>query len=259
MTKKRRNPFDLDDLLDAPFDALDKAFEAVDDGLEYLDGKMDDLLGDADVTLEESMAKLDRKMRDLDTKLGNQKRRTFRHKLSFKHNGATIKVKYNNADDMSIHTTGDLDNGLMRIIKERIREQDHDRRPIDSIDDTIRDLQRMAGTAMRRGVPLLCARTWRGGRGDQLEIHPTSTVTVSVGGMFGRKYTVEIDGTTVYFVKNEEMMERCWARGDLELLIQSWTRPEAVIMLQIIELLRKSHIAEEHHEEVAKRLTDILS
>ncbi len=267
MSKKRKSGFDFDDLFDtvfdAPFEALDKGFELLDDGFDTLGRKVDDLLESDMGSLDESMAELDRKMAELDRKL-NKKPAKRKHKMTFKHNGERVVVRFNDENDIQIQTSGDLDNELMEEIRLRIREDggvptDKPSRPRSKTqadaEDAIRDLRRMAGTAMRRGVPWFSARNWKGGRGKPLEFTADSRVAVSTGGMFGRKYTVEVDGTTVYMLKAEEMMERCWRRGDLNLLVESWTEDERAIMLQILGILSKSGIAERHHEEVAKLLS----
>ena len=271
MTKKRRKlrDFDLDDLFEAPFDALDAGMEKLDEGLSYLDRKLDDVLEDADVSLDDSMRKLEERMRNLDKRLGNK---TYKHKLRFEYRGANVTVNYNSKDDIQIRTDGDVDDGLMKEIRRRIREERRTKKPLDTSRwDSIKDnlavkprTRRQAESLdnalyesmeLRMRGPWLYLRTWRGERGKPLEIRPDARVSVSVGGMFGRKYTVEVDGKTLYFIKLEELMERYWARGDLDILVESFSEEEKPIILQVLQLLKASGIAETHHEEIEKLLS----
>ena len=91
------------------------------------------------------------------------------------------------------------------------------------------------------------ARDWRGNPGDPLELTENSRVSVAKGGLFNRKYTVEVDGVTVYMLKLEELIERYWILEQLDVVAENMDAVERRTMKEIIKGLKALKIAENHH------------
>lgn len=262
---KRKSGFDFDDMLekvfDEPFEALDRGFEALDNAFEGMDSALDDLIdGNMD-----------------DSQWGKVKQRRNRHpkkkhKIEFTdQNGASVVVRFNDANDLAIQTSGDLDDRIIKEIKGRIdgyfaeKQRKRTEKRSRGLPRARTRSQHESLEAMRMEThptyswgdkrPLFYPRNWKGEAKDiPLEFTADSRVAVSRNTMFGRKYAVEVDGTTVYFVKIEEMMEKCADRGNLDLFINDMTDDEKAIMRKVINGLRHLNAIEPHHEEAATLL-----
>ena len=259
---KRKSGFDFDDMLekvfDEPFEAMDRGFEALDNALEGVDTALDNLMDDS------AWGKVKQQRNR-----GPRKK----HKIEFTdQNGAQVIVRFNDANDLAIQTTGDIDDRVMKEIQGRIeshltkpprkktrvakeyRNRKASRNRQDALDAALGEMG-SRGILWGERRPLFFPRNWRGEPKDTpLEFTADSRVSVSRNTMFGRKYAVEVDGTTVYFVKIEEMMERCADRGDLDIYLREWTEDEKAIVRKVITGLRHLDAIEPHHEEVAKLL-----
>lgn len=244
MSKKR---IDFDDLIetviDKPFEILDSAFEALDDVFFSPTGD--------NMDLDKAMRNLDGKMKDLDRRLNMTTKKKKKNKLTFEYDNATVVVRYNSVNDIQINTTGNIDDVLMDIIRRRIREEESSKQ--ESVPDSWETLREQY-IKEEKVHTAFSARTWRGERGAPLDIEEGAHVSVSGHSMFGRKYTVEINGTTVYMVKIEELMERYWRNEQLSIFIDYWSPIEREVMGKIIDGLRHLNIIEEHHEGIEKLL-----
>lgn len=233
--KKMSRDFDdlLDDLLEAPMDALDRAMESLDDAMESLDDKLD-AIG------ERSKKKRGQRIRFTDK------------------SGAKVTVDHDgSSDNMSIRTDGDIDLELINEIRQRIRgESKWDKMKPRSTARPRTRRQHESAAGMKR--PWFWSRNWRGEPKEPIELRPDAHVAVATGGMFGRKYTVEIDGTTVYMLKIEELMARYYGDNLVQTFVASLEDNERTILKKIIDGLQKLGIAEKHHIEISSKLGKII-
>ena len=169
-----------------------------------------------------------------------------KHHMKLKdEDGNLVEVTFNSPSDLSIRTEGSLDTELMEEVKRHVRAQLERKDPINVLH--AKETYEVEEPTRERS-PLLWTRSWRGDKKDPLDFSPTeSKVTVSGPSMLNRKYNVEVDGTTIYIVKIEEMMENCHRRGDLDDFVNMWTDDEKAIMRKIFEGLKTLDYIEEHH------------
>jgi len=97
-------------------------------------------------------------------------------------------------------------------------------------------------------------RTLLGGKGDPPALRTDASVTVSASNMFGRKYTVEIDGNAMYVPKIELHLKYCFDDDRLAELVESRTEEERQVLKKLLEGLVALKIAEEHHIKLIQLL-----
>jgi hypothetical protein len=137
----------------------------------------------------------------------------------------------------------------MEEVKRHIRQQLNDKEPT-KVEEP--KYQQHRSFELR---PLLWTRSLRGEKKDPLDFTPESKVTVAGHSMLGRKYEVAVDGTTIYILKIEEMMENCHQRGDLNVFVDGWTEDEKAIMDKVIDGLEALEIIEDHHKAVRELIS----
>jgi hypothetical protein len=192
-----------------------------------------DRISDKVSAFTESMQKLDGTMSNLDQQMDELSRKrpvtTGNKQFSLRYNGHNVYVTYDDGRDiMQIQTTGDVDDALRAEIQFRI---DNDYTPV----------------AIGHNTSLAIvfnARTWFGNCGKSLEFGANSEVVVYSGSLFNRKYTVEVDGVTVYMVIIENMLS---ASGYTSMFLETLPDDTKIIMRKILEGLKTLDIAEEHH------------
>ena len=265
---RRKSGFDIDDLLDAPFEAMDRGFEALDDVFDTLGDTFDGLTGDLERDRSKLAEDLEKVKGDLERAKKRSKSRSSvqittgskrsrkPNKLTFDYKGEKVTVHYANANDVQIVTSGDVDAELMAEVKRRIKEKKQSSRQR-RVRDWPKPRTRSQHEAVYQTQPavLFWTRNWKGEKKEPLKFTPESKVAVSGKSMLGRKYTVEVDGTTIYMLKFEELMERCHHRGDLDAYVRSWSDDEKAIMRKILASLDALKISEDHHRAAAKLLS----
>ena len=260
--RKSRSFFEdlgLEDILDDAFESVGDAFDSVGDIFDTIGDSLDESMDELDERLEASsrklddeMAQLDRKMEKLDKDI-RTKSKARKHKFSFTDTrGNKITVRHNGTtDNVQIESDGDFDMGTMEEVHAQIRERMSPKQkrvrdwpPPPGVEDYVPE----RGKYALEPRPAFYKRTWRGDSGDPLECTADSRVTVAGGGMFGRKYTVEVDGTTVYMLGLERIMEENCTEILTE-FFRSWSDGERAVMVKILTGLDKVGIAESHHHE----------
>jgi hypothetical protein len=97
-------------------------------------------------------------------------------------------------------------------------------------------------------------RTLLGGKGDPIALRTDASVAVSGRNMFGRKYTVKIDGNAMYVPKIELHLKYCFDDDRLVELVESRTDEEKQALKKLLEGLIALKIAEEHHTKLIELL-----
>ena len=280
--QRTRKTHDLEDLvedaLESPFNALEGIFDSLGDLFGESDLHSDGTTSNVRNDMEKLKADLHRMKRDLGRKkkamppcepvmppnvslsggatfsIGNTGKK-HKHFMKLKdEEGNFIEVTFNNPADLAIRTEGTIDTHIMEEVKRHIRQQLSDKNSTN-----VPPTKETHGVEepTRKRSPLLWTRSWRGERKNPLDpFSPTeSKVTVAGHSMFGRKYEVAIDGTTIYIVKIEEMMENCHRRGDLDTFVDMWTDEEKAIMLKVFNGLEALEIIEDHHKAVRELIS----
>jgi hypothetical protein len=277
--KSRRDVGDIVlDAVESPFTALDDIFISL--GNLFDD---DDLKSDGTSGIHHDMEKLRadlHKMKD-DLRNGQTERKESMHNeastfasggnatFSIGNTGKNHKhyiklkdaedniteVTFNNPSDLSIRTDGDINPALVKEIKHHIRQQLKEKDPINVLHTTeTYHVEEPVHAPRHTGF---WSRTWRGERKEPIDIPSDAHVTVSGPSMLNRKYNVEVDGTTIYIRKIEEMIENCHRRGDLDTFVNGWTDDEKAMMLKVFNGLEALEIIECHHEAARKLISPV--
>jgi len=279
---RKRKSHDLEDIvedaLESPFNALENIFDSLGDLFSDSDIHSDGTPG-VRTDMEKLRSDLHKMKRDLEKgknamrvpaepvmpsnvslsggavfSIGNTEKK-HKHYMKLKdEEGNFIEVTFNSPSDLSIKTEGNLDSELISEIKRHVRQQLRVKEP--NVLRTKETYEVEEPTSKRS--PLLWTRSWRGDKKDPLDFSPTeSKVTVAGHSMLGRKYEVAVDGTTIYIVKIEEIMERRHQVGGdaLDIFVESWTDDEKAIMLKVFDGLEALEIIEEHHEAARKLIS----
>ena len=122
--------------------------------------------------------------------------------------------------------------------------------PFDTEGDPFDEYDKPHQSATPLSDPIFLSRTWRGEKGEPVELDENANVTVSGHSAFGRKYEVKINGNAIHVPTVENLMEFCFNGGDPNLrnaFVEMRSPTEKIILQKIFKGLIAMKIAEPHH------------